>query len=273
MDNFLTKIYHEERTKTAGADMDRYLSDLPLDVLLKIAVAGPDEPSKPTSVPAGALDAAASRIRKYVEDEHKGESTDSKSVSHNSYSGKSKVAGKGADPHTVTPKSWAEGTEGMSRASQLTDTGHGQFLMNEELAADRSRQGLKGALVGGGIGGIGGGFIGRATGSTPMGIAMGALLGANIGSGIKREKANTDFLKARGIKQTGFLGMGRGAYTPEAAEKYLKKSKEANLTKECSASAQEKAKIAMIALRSIQGAPSMVKSAAAALAGRKIAQE
>jgi hypothetical protein len=160
MDSFLTKIYEEEVTKQAGADMEHYLADLPVETLLKIAVGGPPLPELPDSAAGSRLDKKQKFIAEYVNKAHLSEVPDRKA---SGVASKVNFDGEGKEPES------------------------------------------------------------------------------NVDEALRFSGSNGQTKKASG------------------------------LTKECSATAQEKAKIAMRAINVTRGASPLIKHAAAALAGRSIA--
>jgi len=78
MDDFLTKLFHEEQEKVASAELDQFMHQLSTDDLedflgiRKVAVEGNPEPSLPDSLPTGKLEALQQQKRDYVDQEHEG---------------------------------------------------------------------------------------------------------------------------------------------------------------------------------------------------------
>ena len=70
MDDFLTRLYEQEQTKTAGADMHLYLKGLPIEELEKLAVHGPAHPELPNSAQGSELDAKQKAVSDNVNKEH-----------------------------------------------------------------------------------------------------------------------------------------------------------------------------------------------------------
>lgn len=157
MDDFLTKIYHEERTKTAGAELDRYLSDLPADVLLKIAVAGTPHPELPDSLPDGEFKRLMDSVSEHVNREHLSAvptRKETSSVSSISFQGEGKQPVENQDEalrHSKTAsvaKQIIRKSLGHAAGTGAVGAGIGA-LTGEE--GDRGRRALKGALIGGGM--------------------------------------------------------------------------------------------------------------------------
>ena len=287
MDNFLSKIYHEERTKTAGAELDRYLEDLPADVLLKIAVAGTPHPELPTSLPDGEFKRMMDAVAEHVNKEHLSAiptRKDSSSVSSISFQGEGKQPVENQDEalrHSKTAGLKWDTLKNIARSAATDVVGLGAIgagvgaITGED--GDRVRSALKGALVGGGMG------VGRNIGSdvgylaTKGGRAINRM-SYNHPDTWRRVYGTPAYKKAKKVIQLATRGgavaggAAGGVAGGIAGAKLAPKKKESGLTKECSVSAVEKAKIAMRAFSVARSAPANVKLAAASLAGKQLAK-
>lgn len=134
----------------------------------------------------------------------------------------------GADEQFVEP-----GRQRGMRGALNALTGSPSGLVYKQDAADRVQSGaLKGLGIGAGVGGVGGGLagalsagkkerlLGALAGAVP-GLLAGGLLGTGIGAG----RAESGYLKDRGITSKGFF-MPKHRFTPEAAGKYLEPEEE-----------------------------------------------
>lgn len=128
---------------------------------------------------------------------------------------------KAGPEHSVRPESWYDGQRGIVRATRAGDSGLGLLLADSALIKERVKKSLIHALVGGGIGAAGGALVGGvARGRPGLGAAIGGMLGAGVGDAHGMYSADKAHLAKSGIEPT-LLGLGRGRYTPEAAQKYL----------------------------------------------------
>jgi hypothetical protein len=125
----------------------------------------------------------------------------------------------------VNPKSWLAGQKGIYRATRPTDAkGIEKHLVDPNLIGSMTIKRTTHGLAGAGIGAGGGAAIGAGIGGkrgAVIGTLIGGALGAKIGDTHGILKANKDYLAKKGITPT-MLGLGRGRFTREAAEKYLK---------------------------------------------------
>lgn len=143
-----------------------------------------------------------------------------------------KLAAKKDDKYSVKP-GYLAGQKAQMRALSGSDANKGAGLLADPtLIGNRQIGGLKGGLLGGGIGaGIGtlaGGAASllsrgkiRPDAGVLGGAAIGGLGGALVGQTAGMYDADKRFLAERGVRPT-MLGMGRGRFTPEAAQKYLR---------------------------------------------------
>lgn len=259
MDDFLTKIYQDEMSKTASIARQEVTDQLGADELeeilglQKVAVAGPTEAEMPESLPNNELEAQQKAKAEYVRREHEGaskpaskEQTDAQSS--NNYQGQSKVAHAdrvGRMMAKVAGYKQTDNTQhhyetGMTPLSPLTGA-------------------IKGGTTAALLSALGGGAAGGAVGG-PRFAAKSALLGALGG---------------------GALGAGSGA-TLSALKRHQVKSDRrqiAKMNKEKNSmgdmegmevTAEAKAKIAARLLRITQGAPEEVKTAAIRVAAREM---
>lgn len=139
---------------------------------------------------------------------------------------------KADDKYSVKPGYFA-GHKAQMRALSGRDAKQGAGLLADPtLIGNRQIGGLKGGLLGGGLGAGIGTLAGGAASllsrgkirpdvGTLSGAALGSVGGAVIGQSAGMYDADKRFLAERGIKPT-MLGMGRGRFTPEAAQKYLR---------------------------------------------------
>jgi hypothetical protein len=117
----------------------------------------------------------------------------------------------------------------------------------------------KGGLIGG-AGGAGlGALIGLLAREPALGAEIGGAAGILGGMGAGAYKTDKKWLEHKGIQPT-LLGMGKGRFTPEAAEKYLSEPK----------TAEKRAELLTTALRAIKDAPEHVKHAAAKYVGERL---
>lgn len=134
----------------------------------------------------------------------------------------SKIAEE-ASRYSVTPDSWGAGQRGLMRASARPGS---TFLADPELVKARSTQGALGGLLGLGTGAVSGATLGAIIGGTGRSMKTNALRvgvgGSLLGVLLGMDNADTDFYAKRGVQTSGLLNMGRGRFTPEAAEKYLR---------------------------------------------------
>jgi hypothetical protein len=269
MDDFLIKIYEEGRTKQAGADMEHYLADLPVETLLKIAVDGPPLPELPDSAAGSRLDRKQKFIADYVNKGHLSEvpsRKDSGAASNVNFDSEGKQPESNADDALRF-----SGSNGQTKRAGVVGGVLGTAALGAGIGAatgkegDRGRRALKGALIGGGI-------------------SAGGHLGARAAMGqtaFKAYKKNPRALVERYVQgdpgtrklmhRAGAVGIAGNIAGGIAGAKLAPKKKESGLTKECSATAQEKAKIAMRAINVTRGASPLMKHAAAVLAGKTIA--
>lgn len=240
--------------------MDTFLTDLYDRGLAKVAVAGPSTPPKPEASAVKTLDADSKALAKKTTPPEEPTAAEKKAelvltamratrdapahikTAAARYVGE-KMRGiekKAGPEHVVEPESWWQGQQGMGRAMRAGDSGLNKYLADSELVGDRLKrglvQGLVGTGIGAGVGGLGGAAVGHLVSRRPgAGALIGALTGAAVGGGIGDMRgqmhADRDYLAKRGIQTTGFLNLGRGKYTPEAANKYLGSDPEGNAGK------------------------------------------
>lgn len=197
---------------------------------------------------------------------------------------------KAQEGEPVTPESWLAGQRGMARA--MSRSGEGGMISMADPALIKQR--MKGMGKGFGLGALGGSALGAGAGllagklmpgsgaATRAGIGAlgGGMLGGAVGTQVGAGRADRAWLAERGITPT-MGGFGRGKFTQEAAEKYLKPKKGKEKASQgmgeemgdgMETTASVKAKIAARAMKVSEGAPEHIKAAAVFMAGREISK-
>lgn len=266
MDDFLSRLYEEEREKIAAADLGGFMSTLPLGELedflglSKVGVAGPENPEFPVGE-GGKLgkdqnkaDAEVAKMQgEGSPDRNEEEAKKEASAARIRKIAMQKASSILEDPRYIA----AVADEAHSRGDYLPKSSKLRQFRESPTGA-RIGMGVGGALMGGGMG-LG---IGRAVGGKKGAIAGALLGGAGLGAGGAALGGKTSDLnrriyaemdkkekKSQGFGEEGMTGSG-GMETTASA----------------------KAEIVMRSMRVTEGAPPHIKRAAARFAGREIAK-
>ena len=118
--------------------------------------------------------------------------------------------------------------KGIYRASRASEKGIGRLVASPELIGERATGGLKGMAAGGaggaGLGAIAGKLSKKVKGGR-TGAVLGGIGGAIVGGPLGAARAESKYLKKRGITQRA-LGLGGARFSREAKKKYLTKYKD-----------------------------------------------
>lgn len=111
--------------------------------------------------------------------------------------------------------SWWQKQKGMYRAMRSSDSGVGKVLASNELVGSRIKNSLPRAVLGG-LAGVGAGALLH---KSPEGMMLGGGLGALGGQAWGQHKADSEYLKNRGI-ESRWGGLSAN-FSPEAKKKYI----------------------------------------------------
>jgi hypothetical protein len=266
MDDFLSRLYEEEREKIAAADLGGFMSTLPTTELeeflglTKVGVVGPDKPELPAGM-AEKLNKEQSKVDSEVskmQGEGPPDRNEEEEKKEASAARIRKIAMRKASSILEDPRYIAAVADEAHRKGDYLPKSSKLRQFRENPAKSRAALGVGGALMGGGMGA----GIGRAVGGKKGAIAGALLGGAGLGAGGvalggKSADLNRRIYAAMDKKEKKSQGFGEedmgGAGGMETT-------------------ASAKAEIVMRSMRVTEGAPPHIKRAAARFAGREIAK-